>query len=263
MKGIILAAGKGERLRPLTNGVPKCLVKLFGKSIIEWQIRMFNNCGINDLSIITGYKKELINFSNIHFFHNERYNETNMVETLFCAREKLKNSVIISYGDIIFEEQVLQKLVESKHEISVIVDKNWEKYWRIRFSNIIDDAESMIIDEDGFIKNLGQKVNDTKKICGQYIGLMKFSGKGLKSMLEFYDKAKLFSKYNKNPLNPKTPFENSFMTDFLQGLIDNGQKIKAVTIENGWLELDNLNDYNLYNKMYEEGTISEFYRVNS
>ena len=263
MKGIILAAGQGVRLRPLTNNIPKCLVELFGKPIIEWQIKTFRKCGITDLSIITGYKKEMISFPDIHFFHNDLYDETNMVETLFCAREKLIDSVVVSYGDIVFEEKILQKLLDSESDISVVVDKNWEKYWRIRFSNILDDAESMVLDDDGFIQNLGQKVDNVKEICGQYIGLMKFSKKGTESMVEFYDKAKLTSKSGINPLNPQISFEKSFMTDFLQGLIDDGKKIKAIPIENGWLELDSTNDYELYNKMHKEGTISEFYKINS
>ena len=106
---IILAAGEGKRLRPLTLDKPKGLVELFGKSILERQIEIFQECKINDISIVTGHCGQMIKFSNVNYFQNLNFQTTNMVETLFCAKDKLINSTIISYGDIIFENQVLEK----------------------------------------------------------------------------------------------------------------------------------------------------------
>ena len=51
-----------------------------------------------------------------------------MVETLFCAKDKLEDSVIVSYGDIIYQKDVLQKLINSKDDISVVIDKKWKKF---------------------------------------------------------------------------------------------------------------------------------------
>ena len=73
MNAIILAAGKGERLQPLTNNKPKCLVELFEKSLLEWQIKIFQNSGITDITIVSGYKSDLINFPKITILKNEKY----------------------------------------------------------------------------------------------------------------------------------------------------------------------------------------------
>ena len=135
---IILAAGKGERLRPLTNDKPKCLVELFGKSLLEWQIETFQNSGITDITVVSGYKSDLINFPETNILKNEKYNTTNMVETLFCAKDKLLTSTVVSYGDIIFEPNVLKKIVESKENFSSVIDKKWLNYWKIRFDNPLD-----------------------------------------------------------------------------------------------------------------------------
>ena len=105
MNAIILAAGKGERLRPLTENKPKCLVSLFGKTLLEWQIETFQNQGINDITIVTGYKSDLIKYPEIKKIQNKNYDSTNMVETLFCAQNELKESTIVSYGDILFNEE--------------------------------------------------------------------------------------------------------------------------------------------------------------
>ncbi len=87
---------------------------------------------------------------------------------------------------------------------------------------------------------------------------MKFQNAGLEKIKKFYEKIKSQSTNNSNPLNPLISFQQSFMTDFLQGLINDGCKLKAVKIENGWLELDTINDYNKYTELYSKNKLSEF-----
>ena len=260
LNAIILAAGKGERLLPLTQNTLKCLVELFGKKLLKSQIETFHQCGIYDISVVTGYCNEKISYSDVNYFYNKSYGSTNMIETLFCAEEKLLNSTIISYGDIIFEKQVLEKLIISDDDISVVIDKSWERYWKIRFENILEDAESLIL-ENGYIQNIGKRVNSINEIHGQYIGLMKFQNDGIKTLKNFYKKMKNFAKNGVNPLNPKLPFEKSYMTDLLQGLIDENYKIKSIPINNGWLELDTINDYKLYQNKFKNNTISDFFNI--
>lgn len=262
MRAIILAAGEGKRLRPLTNNIPKCLVKIFGKSLLEHQIEIFRSCGINNISVVTGYQKNKICFSGINYFYNKKFETTNMVETLFCAEKELEDNVIISYGDIIFEKKVLEKLLASKDEISVIIDKNWLKYWKIRFSNPLDDAESLAYDENEYLKDIGRKVENVSSINGQYIGLMKFQGNGLKILKNFYHESKKNSTDEFNPLNSNVKFEKSYMTDLLYGLIKKGFRIKVIFIENGWLELDTINDFELYTQMDSNNSLSDFCKIN-
>ena len=258
LNAIILAAGQGKRLAPLTEHKPKCLVNLFGKTILEWQISVFKKCGITDISIVTGYRSELINLPGLEFFQNKKFETTNMVESLFCASEKLNESTIVSYGDIIFEKKVLDKLIQSKEDFSVVVDKNWKRYWEMRFDNLLDDAESLKIDTDGNITSIGQKTQKIDEIEGQYIGLMKFQDSGLEKIKGFYEKIKSQSTNNSNPLNPLVSFQQLFMTDFLQGLINDGCKLRSIEIENGWLELDTIDDYDKYVKLYSKNKLSEF-----
>ena len=257
MNAIILAAGKGERLQPLTNDKPKCLVELFGKSLLEWQIEAFQSSGITDITIVSGYKSDLINFPEITILKNEKYESTNMVETLFSAKEKMLDSTIVSYGDIIFEKNVLESLINSPNDISVIVDKQWKRLWRKRFQDPLSDAESLII-EDGCIVEIGQKVNSYEKICGQYIGLMKFQGSGIDLIKRHYEEAKNQANTGTNPLNASLPFEKSYLTDFLYSLIRGGATIKAVPVNNGWLEIDTLSDLDLYEFLYKKGELADF-----
>lgn len=257
MNAIILAAGEGKRLRPLTNDKPKCMVELFGKSILQRQLEIFHNCGINDISIVTGYRADKITFDNIQYFKNPKYLTTNMVETLFCAKDALRDSTIVSYGDIMFEKIVLKKLIDANHDICVVVDMDWFKYWKTRFKDPLDDAESLVIN-DGYITNIGQKVTDVRQIMGQYIGLMKFQGEGIRTLTNFYENTKKQASQGINPLNPKLPFEKLYLTDLLHALVITGHKIKAVPIHNGWLEVDTKNDYDLYTRLHLEKKLDEF-----
>jgi choline kinase len=127
----------------------------------------------------------------------------------------------------------------------------------MRFDNPLDDVESLRIDENGIITNIGMKVNSLEEIQGQYIGLMKFNNEGIKNLKKIYEEAKLKSVKGINLLNKNIPFKKSYMTDLIQAMINEGIKINAVKITNGWLELDSINDYNLYQKKNNDGTMSE------
>ena len=257
LKVIILAAGQGERLRPLTKNIPKCMVDFFGKSILERQIDIFQKLGIDDISVVTGYCEQKINIKNIKKLKNKNFMTTNMVESLFIAEAKLNDSVIVSYGDIIFEPKIIKNLIDSRHDISIVIDKNWKDLWSVRFDNPLEDAESLRLDKNELILELGQKVENINHIQGQFIGLMKFQNDGIFNIINFYKKMKLIANTSINPLNPSLPFEKSYMTDFLQGLIKNNHKLNAITINNGWLEIDTLKDYNLYQKMFLNKTLNK------
>jgi L-glutamine-phosphate cytidylyltransferase len=258
LNSIILAAGEGKRLKPLTNTIPKCLVSLFGQTLLQRQIDLFKQTNILDISVVTGYHSNKIKSNDITIFENPNFHITNMIETLFCAKEKLLESTIISYSDIIFEKSVLDKLIESKYDISIIVDLGWREYWESRFETPLDDAESLLIDDDGFLAEIGQKVDRFDKIQGQYIGLMKFQNNGIKYLKNSYERAKKQSEIGQNPLNSKLPFAKSYMTDLLNQMIIDGCNLRVIPITHGWLELDSYDDYLLYEKLHKSNKLSKF-----
>ena len=260
-KVIILAGGQGKRLKPLTNNKPKCMVKIFNKSILEHQINCLRECGITDITVITGYRSDKIKIPNINYVKNKNYKNTNMTTAVFLAQEKLKGSVIIAYGDIIYESKILKKLLSEKNDLAVVVDKNWKNLWSIRFDNPLNDAESLKLNKKGYIIDIGQKIKNIEESEGQFIGLVKFQKKGLELIKKHYEDFRLQSQNGTNILNPKLSFECSFMTDLLQALIKRGMKLKSVPINGGWLELDTINDLEIYNKLYSDGKLSKLFKL--
>lgn len=250
MKVIILAAGQGTRLRPLTDDRPKCMVEVNGKSIIERQLDTMRACGINeeDITIIAGYRNDALKNkfqdTGLHFIVNEEYETTNMVCSLMCARKLMEQEedIIISYGDIIYGETVFQKILEAKDNMSVIVDDGWYEYWSERCENPLDDAETLMFDEDDYLTEIGQKTTELAMVQSQYIGLMRFRGEGLKAILSLSAEAERRSKNSESLWKTTRSYAKMYMTDLLQGLIDEGSKLRAVHIQRGWFEIDDCDD---------------------
>lgn len=238
-KAIILAAGEGTRLHPYTLECPKCLVKVGGKSLLDYQLSVLRSQGIENIVLIKGYLSDTLHRPGVMTYCNERYADTNMVWTLFCAEEEMTGNVIVSYGDIAYSKEVLIELMKSSQDISVVVDRGWKTYWDARFDNPLDDAETLKIGQDGRITEIGQAPNNLGGIEGQYIGLMKFSEKGLFILKELFNKAKSAGR-----LGTKRP-EKAYMTDLLQAAIDEGYDVWPVFIEGYWVEIDTVNDLTL------------------
>lgn len=250
MKVIILAAGQGTRLRPLTDNCPKCMVTVNGKSIIERQLQVMYSCGIKekDITIVCGYRSDvLINEfqdTEIHFIVNDKFESTNMVYSLMCAKKIMEENddILISYGDIIYDEKVFNKILDAENEMSVIVDDGWYGYWSERCENPLDDAETLIFDEDDNLLEIGQKTDDLSRVMSQYIGLMRFKKQGVKFVLELSSEAEKRTQSGEKLWRTDRNYYKMYMTDLLQGLIDEGRTLKAVHIERGWFEIDDCDD---------------------
>lgn len=244
MIAIVLAAGQGSRLRPLTLDRPKCLVELNGKTILQYQIDVFQSSGINSIWVVGGYKANMINNKDVTLLVNENYMTTNMVSTLFCAEQLMhgEEDVIISYGDIVFEEHVLKKLLDSCADVSVTYDTEWRKYWSERMSNPLEDAETFKLNNNNSIKELGKKPNSYNEVNGQYIGLIKLRASKVRQFVA------VRKELEKSEQCDQRDFDNMYMTSYLQYLIDLGWDIKGIPIQNGWAEIDCVTDIEVASK---------------
>ena len=135
-----MAAGLGSRLGKLGKNIPKGMITIFGKTLIERQIEIFHNCGINDITIITGHNSEVIKYPNVDYIKNPNYATTNMNESLFCAREKFDDSILVSYADIIFEQQIIEQILKFRQDIGVAINLDWKKNYENRTMHTLSEA---------------------------------------------------------------------------------------------------------------------------
>ncbi len=244
MKGIILAAGQGNRMGSKTTNQPKCMLNYNNKSLIKNIIEKMNSCNINDIVVVNGYKSQVLEKhlkdNEVKFVTNSNFKNTNMVNTLFCAENEMNDDLIVSYSDIIYKKNILKNLIQNQNDIAVTVDKNWYDLWKIRMDNPLQDAETMKIDKNGDILELGKKPNNYEQINGQYIGLIKISKNILTNLKNYYHEL------DKNKFYDGEIFNNMYMTSFIQLIINNLSKVNAELISGGWLEFDTKNDIHSY-----------------
>ena len=249
MNSIILAAGEGTRLRPETVSIPKGMVKLFDKSLLEMQIDIFKKCGINDISIVTGYLADKITFPSINYFKNENYSSTSGIESLFCAKEKLQDCTIITYSDLVFEKSVMDQVIDFKGDIGITVDLDWEKNYDGRDQHPKSEAENVLIKENQILKirkNIVKRKENEK--IGECLGLMKFSKNASKMFLDKYSE---LEKSHKGKFHNAPSLEKALISDMLQELIVSGIRVSPIYVSGKWCEIDTPQDLQKARKIFQ------------
>lgn len=238
MKAIILAAGRGSRMKNMTDDRPKCLVELRGKSLLEWQLEALRGAGISEISIVTGYKRELLSDRGLIEFHNSKWSETNMVSSLACASEWLENETcVVSYSDIFYDASAVKTLMNSSAKLAVTYDPNWQELWRKRFGNPLLDAETFRINQDGTLCEIGNKPQTVEEVQGQYMGLLRFTPEGWGEVVRIRSNLTSLER------------DKMHMTGTLQKVIDSNKiQIYALPYIGVWGEVDSVSDLMYYMK---------------
>jgi choline kinase len=206
-----------------------------GISLLDRQLEVLRSEGIVDITLIGGYKSDMLKRHGVGLELNSRFAETNMVWTLFSAESLLQDELIVAYGDIVYSRKILRKLLTSTADIALTIDLEWEQYWRARNENPLNDAETLLLNEDSIIE-IGQKPQSLDQIQGQYMGLMKFTQRGINKLCDTFHRARTIGL-----LRGKLP-ENAYMTDLFQQMIDEGHDLKAVKVAGEWVEIDTVED---------------------
>lgn len=236
MKAIILAAGRGSRMKDLTEEVPKCLVELRGRPMLEWQLEALRGAGITDIAIVTGYRRELLASRGLHEFHNPRWAETNMVSSLAQANAWLSDTpCIVSYSDIFYQASAVRSLMDANDALAITYDPDWLQLWQKRFGDPLLDAETFRLNADNTLLEIGNKPQSVEEIQGQYMGLLRLTPEGWNEILRL-----------RAGLAP-TQCDKMHMTGTLQMVIDAGRvPVKAVPYRDGWGEVDSPEDLRSY-----------------
>jgi choline kinase len=215
MKALILGAGFGNRLAPYTDTIPKCLLPIGNRTILEHQLHTLRAAGIDDIAMVKGYRAEQIQYPDVRYYVNQDYRSTNMVHSLFCAEDELDGEIIISYADILYERAVLDAMLRAQdQDVSVAADTEWEDYYRERFSRPLEEAESFLWNSDRKILEIGASHPSRENVQAQYIGLIRLSAAATTHIRNFYSAAR--ARYWDREWLRGRIFQKTYMTDFLQ-----------------------------------------------
>ena len=238
MRAIILAAGRGSRMKTLTTNQPKCLLKVKNKPLIEWQLEAFSTNKIKKIALVTGYKREMLEKYSLKEFFNSNWQTTQMVSSLVCASKWLESEpCIVSYSDIFYRPEIIKSLINSGSELAIAYDPNWLELWEDRFDDPLSDAESFKLDENKNLLEIGKRPLNISEIEGQYMGLIRFTPQGWKKFRGL--KESLPSKIQ----------DSIHMTGMLQKLLELKKlSIEAIPNLDTWGEVDSQTDLNKSNK---------------
>jgi L-glutamine-phosphate cytidylyltransferase len=253
MDGVILAAGRGSRLRHLTDELPKCLTTLMGKPLLEWQLEALGSVGLNQLTIVRGFNKEKIQPANVVCVDNHNWASTNMVYSLTHAIPTIKSpAFIVSYSDIAYPSDWVELLKDCDADLAITYDTDWYRLWEMRSENPLEDAETFRVNADGFVTEIGNSTSSVDEIQGQFMGLIRFTQKAWQWAEEIIGRL------------PEKEQRSLQMTQLLSLLIEAGYPIKGVPVEGRWVEVDTVEDKEVYEKTLagmEPGTWHHDWRI--
>lgn len=233
--GIILAAGRGSRMKGFTEDQPKCQLELGGKKLLDWQLLTLRKAGIEEIFVVRGYLAHTLQ-GDFKTIENPRWAASNMVSSLLCALKEIEGkTMLISYSDIVYNEAHLSDLLAKEGDICITYDTKWEELWSLRNENPLDDAETFR-EENGLLQEIGGKAKSIEEIKGQYMGLLKFNPKGQEIIKQYM--ATLES----------SQIDKLDMTSLLRALL--AQEIPIVTcpVKGAWCECDTQEDIRKYEK---------------
>ena len=240
-KSLIIAAGLGSRLKGYTENNPKCMLDFGGKTLLQRQLSSYTQNGIDNISLVRGYKKNKINYKGINYFDNNDYKNNNVLNSMFYGEEIINGNIIISYSDILFEPFVVKRAIESDHDISVVVDIDWRDYYIDRKDHPLSEAENVMFNSNNEVIKIGKIASEKEEVHGEFIGMIRLNHRGCEILKQnFHRVKKLF--WNK-PFQRAETFQKAYLTDMIQELVDIGIKVHCVIIERGWKEIDTVEDY--------------------
>ena len=236
MKGIIVGAGRGARLRPATNEGPKCLMDgLGGRRVLDWILQALRAGGVDDIVFVGGYRMEMVQalYPELRYYRNDRWRDNNILASLMYAAAELDTEVMVSYSDIIYRDSVVRRLRESPGDLALAVDCDWLPHYEGRVGHSEAEAENVVLDGER-VRRIGKHLSgDTAE--GEFIGLAFLSAGAARAMRDRYRELEA---RQPAPFQQAETLDKAYITDMLQELVDKGFDVRSTVVDEPWFELD-------------------------
>ena len=240
-KGIVLAASRGTALGALTERMPKCMLDIRGQPLLKRLVSTFRDGGVRDISVVRGYRKDMIDLANVRAINNNAFATTGEAASLACAAEQLDGAAVLSYGDILFRPYILENLLASSGDITAVIDARWRGAGHRAAERKVDLARCSraftgdYLDEDPvWLNAIDSSTGESAEIgepSGEFIGLIKLSADGaaaVRSELE--------------AMRGDGTLDAADLPALLNRLIARGQQVEALYVTGHWLDVDDAFD---------------------
>jgi choline kinase len=248
-KAIIVAAGRGRRLGPETEDLPKCMVEVAGRPILHWQLRALAAAGVDDVLIVRGYHGDRIAGPagvQLRFVENPEWERNNILASLLYAVDDFASGFFFSYADIVFAPAVARSLaaVAGTAPMALVVDRRWEDAYVGRTEHPLPEAELARVDHTGVgptVTRVGKQAVPQEDAAGEFIGLAHFSAAGAAALRAEWQRA-LAGGGLEAPYGRAPTLRQAYLSDALNALADAGHRLAPVFIDGQWREIDTQQD---------------------
>ncbi len=245
MRPVIIGAGRGSRLEHLTQEIPKTLVTVMDRPILEWVLDALAVGGFSrkDVIFICGYRAEVIKdrYPEFTYVENRDWENNNILLSLMTAREYLADGFVSTYADIVYRGEVVRGLVDSPHDKVLGCDTDWRRCYVGRTRHPESDAEKLRATREKITELSRTIASDAA--AGEFIGVAKFTQEGSRELLGAFDQAK--DRFAGKVFREKRTFERAYLIDLFQDMIEKGSEFHRVDTHGGYMEIDTLQDRSL------------------
>jgi len=252
VRPVIIAAGRGSRLKNETDDIPKTLVEVMGRPMLEWILEAFESAGLKrkDVVFVCGYRAEVIKarYPDFTYVTNHDWQNNNILLSLLMAREYLGDGFVSTYGDIVYEGAVVQKLVASTADIALGCDTAWRRRYVGRTQHPETDAEKL--------RAAGKRVVELSRTIpseqadGEFIGVMKLSQAGSVDLLDAFDQAE--RAYGGGMFREGRSFQKAYLIDLLSEMLEQGSPMQREDTAGGYMEIDTVQDLSMAEKWWKD-----------
>jgi phosphoenolpyruvate phosphomutase len=251
VRAVIIAAGSGKSLLPLTEDRPQCMLDIKGRTVLERQLETLRACGVQEIAVVRGYRKETVTAPGVRFYDNDAFDESGELASLFAAEPELHGRVLFLYSDILFERAVLEKVLRAEGDVVIAVDRAWVDQ-RDRLLPLAKPVDLVVTSDPPRPgrRSLGEDWRDELVLIGQriapeaatgeFIGLAAFSPQGVELARETHARAVAAGAA---PFHEAASIRYAAFTDLLQTLVATDHPVTCVSTWKGWLEIDTFEDY--------------------
>lgn len=245
MRPIIIGAGRGSRLKALTDHQPKCYAPIGGHRILDWLLTALRDAGLPTPVFIGGYRIDQLraDYPQLTFCHNADWPNNNILASLFFAESHMDGGFLCSYADILYRPEVVRRALDHPGDIVLCVDTDWRARYSARSQHPEDDAEKVIAAGDR-VTHIDRSI-PADEASGEYIGVARFSAAGAAWLKEHYRHAQ--KTHAGTVWKDGTPFEKAYLIHLFAAMLEEGVPFHMVTTDGQYAEIDTEEDYALAN----------------
>ncbi len=245
MRLVIIGAGRGSRLKHRTDDVPKTLVPVMGRPMLEWILEAQRAAGFEDRDVVfvCGYKAEIIQarYPRFTYVVNEEWETNNILASLMKARAYLVGGFVSTYSDIVYTPAAARGAVETVGDKVLVCDTDWRRRYDGRTEHPETDAEKVRC-EGPRVTRLSRRISPDEA-SGEFIGVTRFSERGAGELLEAYSRAAAaFSDDPDREYREGRSFRRAYLIDLFAEMLEAGSEFQVSRTHGGYMELDTLQD---------------------